>query len=136
MCPLRVHPFFVLIIPLLPEQLSYNRIVSNKKTTLKMNLFETSHLTHEKEQSEEILREGTLLIEKLTSFGHPTPNGDWYDQAQREWVALLEGSATLRFQDGRSIEMIKGDHIIIEPHEVHRVETVSFDAIWIAVFIP
>lgn len=101
-----------------------------------MNLFETSHLTHEKEQSEEILREGTLLIEKLTSFGHPTLSGDWYDQAQREWVALLEGSATLRFQDGRSIEMIKGDHIIIEPHEVHRVETVSFDAIWLAVFIP
>ena len=100
-----------------------------------MNLFDTSYLTNEKEQSEKILQDGTVVIEKLTSFGHPTPEGEWYDQEQREWVALLEGTAMLRYKDGSSINMKKGDHIIIEAHSVHRVEKVSEDAIWLAVFI-
>ena len=110
-----------------------NLELKNKNT--KMNLFDISNLTKEKEQSEAILKDGTVVIERLTSFGHPTPEDEWYDQEQCEWVALLEGTATIRFEDGSSIEMVKGDHIIIEPHSVHRVEKVSEDAIWLAVFI-
>ena len=100
-----------------------------------MNLFDTSYLTTEKEQCETIFRDGEVVIEKLTSFGHPTPEGEWYDQNQREWVSLLEGRATILFDDNRTIEMVKGDYIIIEPHSVHRVEKVSEDAIWLAVFL-
>ncbi len=100
-----------------------------------MNLYDISALANDKEHFEEILKDGTVLIERITSFGHPTPKGEWYDQEQREWVALIEGTATLLFKDGATVEMAKGDHIIIEPHQVHRVEEVSSDAIWLAIFI-
>ena len=100
-----------------------------------MNIYDTKALTGDKEHFEEILNDGTVKIERIISFGHPTPKGEWYDQEQREWVALIEGTATLLFKDGTTVELTKGDHIIIEPHQVHRVENVSDDAIWLAVFI-
>lgn len=32
-----------------------------------------------------------LLVERIVSWGHVTPEGQWYDQEKDEWVLLLEG---------------------------------------------
>lgn len=34
-----------------------------------------------------------LLVERIVSWGHVTPEGQWYDQEKDEWVLLLEGAA-------------------------------------------
>ena len=86
------------------------------------------------EQFDEILSNGGIKIERIVSFGHPTPNDQWYDQEETEWVALLKGAATLGWEDGSLQHLTEGDHIIIPPHLRHRVEQVSEDAIWIGCF--
>ncbi|MGL4993299.1 MAG: cupin domain-containing protein [Bacteroidales bacterium] len=101
------------------------------------NLFDIKAFSDVSEMTETIfeLSVSRVKLEHIVSFGHPTPEGEWYDQEESEWVALLSGSATLRYEDGSAICMVAGDHLIIRPHVRHRVEKVSEDAIWIALFI-
>ncbi|NTV46153.1 MAG: hypothetical protein HGB11_06455, partial [Chlorobiales bacterium] len=41
-----------------------------------------------------------MRLERIVSEGHATPGGEWFDQEWDEWVILLSGSATLRFNTG------------------------------------
>ena len=99
------------------------------------NLFDTQGLSSHEEQFEDILSNSHLKLERIVSFGHPTPIGEWYDQEETEWVALLKGMATLLYKDGSIVEMKEGDALMIPPHVQHRVERVSEDAVWLALFI-
>ncbi len=99
------------------------------------NLFNTLGLARDGEQSEVIIDSESVKLERLVSFGHPTPEGFWYDQQQTEWVALIKGEAELAYADGRTVKMKAGDHLTIAPHVVHRVSSVSDDAVWLALFI-
>ena len=76
-----------------------------------------------------------VLIERIISRGQGTPEGTWYDQDTDEWVTLLQGKALLAYDDGTTVDMEAGDHILIPAHCRHRVERTSFDppCIWIAV---
>ena len=73
-----------------------------------------------------------FTLEHIISNGQPSPDGFWYDQDTHEWVALIQGTATLVFEDG-ALELEAGDAVRIPPHTRHRVERVSVDAVWIAV---
>ena len=77
-----------------------------------------------------------LRIERIVSEGHVSPEGFWYDQDEPEWVALLQGTAELEFEDGRRYPMGAGDWLAIPAHERHRVAHTSSDppCIWLAVF--
>ena len=99
------------------------------------NIFDTSLLSNDMEQFETILESKNLKIERIVSFGHPTPKDEWYDQTERELVFLIKGNATLVYENNDAIQLIAGDYIIIEPHVKHRVESVSYDAVWLAIFI-
>ncbi len=59
---------------------------------------------------------------------------DWYDQDQAEFVVLLEGTATLQFED-TTLSLEKGDWVFIEEHEKHRVLSTSDNAIWLCFFL-
>lgn len=72
-------------------------------------------------------------IERIVSYGHATPPGQWYDQDEDEWVALLTGTAELAFDDGRRLALAGGDWVSLPAHCRHRVESVSQDAVWLAV---
>ena len=99
------------------------------------NLFDISGLSADEEQFENVLENNHLKLERIVSFGHPTPNGEWYNQEETEWVTLLKGNATLLYKDGATVEMSEGDTLMIPSHVQHRVESVSEDAIWLALFI-
>ena len=59
---------------------------------------------------------------RIVSNGHSTPEGEWYDQAEAEWVMLLCGSAQLLFEgDAESQTLGPGDFVHIPPHKKHRV---------------
>ena len=77
--------------------------------------------------------QGGLLVERIVSYGHTTPEGEWYDQERDEWVVVLEGEAKLSFEDGREVFLCRGDHVVIHRHVRHRVVHTSSPCIWLAV---
>ena len=78
---------------------------------------------------------GPVRIERIVSRGHRSAEGDWYDQAESEWVALLSGAAVVRFAD-RTIDLAPGDWLHIPARCRHRVESTAADrdSVWLAVF--
>jgi cupin 2 domain-containing protein len=84
---------------------------------------------------QEILRTESFRIERIISCGQASPPGFWYDQETEEWVLLVSGSATLRFDDGRIIDLEPGDHLLIPRHLRHRVERTApgEETVWLAV---
>jgi cupin 2 domain-containing protein len=77
-----------------------------------------------------------LRIERVVSHGHASPDGFWYDQDEHEWVIVLRGAASLRFEgDPQAVPMRVGDTIQIAAHRRHRVEWTTPDepTVWLAV---
>jgi len=70
-------------------------------------------------------------LERIVSNGATSPPGSWYDQDVAEWVALVQGRATIEFEDGR-LELKAGDSLLIPAHSKHRVTEASADAMWVA----
>ncbi len=49
-------------------------------------------------------------LERIVSRGHATPEGEWYDQENDEWVVLLRGAAELVFgDDSAPVRLEPGD---------------------------
>lgn len=73
----------------------------------------------------------SFRLEHIVSNAAASPGEFWYDQADSEWVALIQGTASLEFPDG-SLDLKAGDCLLIEPHLKHRVTATSEDGVWIA----
>lgn len=89
------------------------------------------------EQFSELLARPGLRIERIVSTGQCSPPDFWYDQPEGEWVALLQGSARLRFEDEAEARQLQpGDFVDIVPHRRHRVEWTApaQTTVWLAVF--
>lgn len=100
------------------------------------NLFEVPTVAPSQEEIIERLAAGeSVVIERIVSTGQTTPEGEWYDQEQDEWVALLQGQAVLSFFDGRRLSMSPGDCVFLAAHERHRVDFTSANppCVWLAV---
>jgi cupin 2 domain-containing protein len=85
---------------------------------------------------QELLQGGTFRMERIVSTGQRTPEGQWYDQEAAEWVLLVSGSATLRFEDqAEPCELRPGDWVDIPAHRRHRVERTDEHGptVWLAV---
>lgn len=86
----------------------------------------------------EILQNGNgMRIERIVSRGHASPEGFWYDQEDHEWVLLLKGAATLKFEGQRQpVDLGPGDYLNIPAHTRHRVEWTDprQETVWLAVF--
>ncbi len=79
-----------------------------------------------------LLEKDSFRLEKIVSYGQVTPAGQWYDQDREEWVLLLKGTAVIRFDPGGCVTLAEGDFLTIPAHHKHRVESCSFDAVWLA----
>lgn len=77
-----------------------------------------------------------IRIERIISSGQYSPEDFWYDQEENEWVMLLEGSATIAFDDATEINLQKGDYMLVPRHKKHRVAFTSQNpkCIWLAIF--
>lgn len=82
---------------------------------------------------ETLFANAVCRVERIVSFGHASPPGFWYEQDEDEWVVLLVGSAVLAFADGRMLDLHAGDWVSLPAQCRHRVDTVSDDALWLAV---
>ncbi len=102
------------------------------------NLFDTYPFTDPTSEQFETLLEndfelpGGFRLERILSFGRTTPEGEWYQQEWSEWVAVIRGLATLTYDDGTTVTLRPGDHLIIRPKVRHRVSYTSDDCFWLA----
>lgn len=88
------------------------------------------------EQFSELLKRPGLRIERIVSTGQASPPDFWYDQAEGEWVLLVQGRALLRFEDTpEPLPLGPGDFVNIAPHRRHRVESTAAEqtTVWLAV---
>lgn len=102
------------------------------------NLFTDIPETLPNEFFEEIFTHSNVRIERIVSRGHRSPEGFWYDQDWNEWILLVQGSAGLAFEgEPAVIELIAGDHLLIQAHQRHRVAWTADneDTIWLAVHL-
>jgi len=90
------------------------------------------------EHFERLAGAGAVLIERIISRGHRSAEGFWYEQSRHEWVMVVKGSATVRWEDGGTTLLRAGDHLVIPAQCRHRVEWTDpdSDTIWVAVHYP
>jgi len=85
---------------------------------------------------ENLIELGGVRIERITSQGQTTTEGEWYDQERHEWVLLLQGCADLQFDYERApLRLLPGDHVLIPAHCRHRVVWTdpNLQTVWLAV---
>lgn len=117
----------------------------------KMNIFDLKDLS-EKEEVVKILTENeNVKIEKIISTGQTT---DWQESDKNEFVILIQGEAEIEYFENKNFEkneniienqrntnnkklqLAKGDTILINKGERHRVSYTSKNpcCIWICIF--
>jgi cupin 2 domain-containing protein len=84
-----------------------------------------------------LLETPQLRLERIHSCSASSPEGFWYDQAEPEWVLLVQGSAQLQFADEEKPRTLAcGDVLLISAGRRHRV--LASDpppgTIWLALF--
>lgn len=101
----------------------------------KGNIFSEKIIKNTDPEYFETLFEGKAKIEKIISSGHTTPEEQWYDQEEDEWVVLVQGNAKILFGDNEEVCLGLGDYIFIPKHRKHRVTFTSENpqCIWIAI---
>jgi cupin 2 domain-containing protein len=75
-------------------------------------------------------------LERIVSQGQCSPQGFWYDQKENEWLIVLEGNASIRFdRDPEPMELVPGTYLNIPAHAKHRVERTSQtgQTVWLAI---
>jgi cupin 2 domain-containing protein len=101
------------------------------------NLFaDISATGAEQEEFTEILARPGLKIERIISHGQASPPEFWYDQTWNEWVLVLRGSATLRFEDEPATRALSaGDYVFIPARKRHRVACTDPQqpTVWLAI---
>jgi len=100
-----------------------------------LNIFKNIPIPNEDEYFENIIKNDTLKIQKIVSHGHTSPKSGWYEAPNEEWIILLEGGATLSFQNGEDISLSIGDYINIPAHSKHKVSWTKpeCNTIWLVV---
>jgi cupin 2 domain-containing protein len=99
------------------------------------NLFEGIPDRLPEERFEELVRGDSVMVERIVSRGHTSPETGWYDQPRHEWVLVLKGLGVVAFEDGEEVSLGPGDHLLIPAHRRHRVAWTEPDeaTVWLAV---
>jgi len=102
------------------------------------NLFDISQfdLSAKEEIVHSLISHRLVRIERIISHGQIS--NKWYDQQEDEWVVLLQGNATLIFEEEQQkISMEKGSYLFIPAHKKHKVTFTSKQppCIWLAIYL-
>ncbi|RRD39003.1 cupin domain-containing protein [Leptotrichia sp. OH3620_COT-345] len=96
-----------------------------------MNIFEIDKVPENEEIITILEKRDNIKIERILSKGQTT---EWMIQDKNEFVLLIQGSAIIEFED-KKIKMEKGDIVLINKGEKHRVSFTSENpyCIWLCV---
>ena len=91
----------------------------------------------EEEQFCTLLQRPGVRLERIVSFGHATPPGEWLSQTHDEWVLLTKGAATLTLEGEAPTALRAGDHVLIPAGRRHRVDWSEPKAptVWLALHV-
>lgn len=100
------------------------------------NIANHGQWTKSEEAFTDLFKGNSVRIEKILSSGQITPQGEWYDQIENEFILLIQGEASIEFENEETILLTAGDFCNILPHQKHRVNYTSTEphCIWLAVF--
>lgn len=101
------------------------------------NLFTNFLDASKQERIEELVKDTTVRIERIVSYGQASPPDFWYNQEEHEWVTVLAGEAGIQWKkDGTTQTLKLGDSLYIPAHTQHRVEWTekNTETVWLAVF--
>ena len=78
-----------------------------------------------------------IRLERIVSNGQITPEGEWYDQEQDEWVIVLAGAARLLIEDEGEMALGPGDSVFLPAHKRHRVTWTDTGqpTVWLALHV-
>lgn len=90
------------------------------------------------ERFEPLHQAGDLRLLRILSCGQTAPETGWFDQAEDEWVCLLQGAARLEFAEAEPVTLGPGDGLLIPAHCRHKVAWTPADQItvWLALHLP
>ena len=99
------------------------------------NIFNNIPAELNQELFQDIICKDGIKIQRIVSQGKATQDDKWYKQENDEWVIVLQGEATLSFEDDLNIKLNSGDYINIPAHKKHKVSWTSSDeqTIWLVV---
>ena len=90
----------------------------------------------EAELTETLSRGKALRIERIVSTGQATPEGEWYDQEDDEFVLLVAGAARVLIAgEAQARELRPGGWLLLPAHCRHRVTWTESDppTAWLAI---
>lgn len=99
------------------------------------NLFADLPRREATERVDALLTGGRFRLLRIVSSGQATPPGEWYDQADDEWVVLLHGAAAVRLAaEPEPRRLAPGDWLLLPAGCRHRVEWTATDGptVWLA----
>ncbi len=99
------------------------------------NLFDSPPSGGESEELTALVTAGASRLVRIVSTGQATPEGEWVDQVDNEWVVVLRGRAGLRIAGEDAVRVLSaGDYLDIPAHVRHRVEWTDADepTVWLA----
>lgn len=94
------------------------------------NIFKNIKFSCDGEVEEKIYEDEGIKVIRTMSLDQVT---GFYDQEELEIVFLLKGKAQIEYEDGRKLDLVEGDSLVIRPHEVHRVSWQE-KAVWLCIF--
>ncbi len=99
------------------------------------NIFAQIAEAGEEEQFDLLFKSPNCRIDRIVSAGHSSPKGFWYDQENDEFILLIQGEATLEFED-RKVTLKKGDYMHIPKNFKHRLDSTSIEpvCVWLCGF--
>ena len=99
------------------------------------NIFDAIPTDLTDEVFETLAQSQTVKIERIISKGHHSPDSGWYDQPQHEWVIVLQGNATIGFDNQSAVTLNPGDYLNIPAHQKHKVDGTDpqIETVWLAV---
>lgn len=99
------------------------------------NIFAGVAEVGEEESFNTLVKSPNCRVERIVASGHDSPKGMWYDQENDEFILLLQGEATMEFEDGM-VEMKAGDYLHIPKNCKHRLDksSVSPACVFLCVF--
>ena len=99
------------------------------------NIFNNIPTQLSQELFQDIISKDGIKIQRIVSQGAITQDDKWFNQENDEWVIVLQGKATLSFEDDSDIKLSIGDYILIPAHKKHKVSWTSSDeqTVWLAI---
>ena len=100
------------------------------------NIFDEIPANVPEEIFAELIHNPNFRVERIVSRGHATPENEWYDQGDNEWILLIAGNAQIEFQTNqRIVNLIPGSFLNIPARSKHRVNWTQKETptIWLAI---